>query len=96
MLKNPVPILKQQKSEIIKNPLIQGAVNESKSYKTNRNNFLLDENIEFTETIDEIFYELYHNGKINITRKKIKWLLIIILFILIIMSYYFETFKISY
>lgn len=97
MIDNPQPILKQQKSEITTNPLILGDIQmdiqmdngnqeerEQNIINIKRKPFLLDTNIEFTQTIDEICYELYETKKIRMTRKKIKWIGIILISILIV------------
>lgn len=87
MLTNPEPILKQQKSEMTTNPLIKGK--EYKIYKIDdekKKFILIEQNIEFTQTIDEICYDLYNYGKIKRTRKNMKWLFIILVCLVIIIK----------
>lgn len=89
-IKNPIPILKQRKSEMNTNPLIVGEETNTVTYiKKKRRPILLDTNVEFTETIERMTSELYENGRIKMTRKKLKWLVII--FIVIILYYILVT-----
>lgn len=84
-LQNPVPILKQRKSEMNTNPLIIGDNEEENIPITfKRREILIDINREFTDTIDDICYELMTERKVKMNRRKIKWLTIILSIIVVI------------
>lgn len=93
MLQNPVPILNQRKSEMTTNPLITGEKNDEIVIYKNPQLFLIETNQEFTKTINEIFDELYKTKSLKLTQRKLKW--IVILCIIVLVMYIIFNLKIE-
>lgn len=81
---NIKPILKQRKSEMITNPLIEGEQFEKVINIYKKPKILIEQNREFTETVNEISNEIYENKKIKVTKKKVKWVLIILVLVVFV------------
>lgn len=85
-IQNPVPILKQTKSEMTTNPLIVGdnsTTEESVTYRI-RDPILIDTNREFTKTVDEMCEELYRTRTLKLTQRKLKWIIVLLIMGLLI------------
>lgn len=81
-IQNPIPILKQRRSEMTTNPLIVGdsLISEENSviYKR-RDPILIEMNREFTKTVNEMCEELYKTRSLKLTQRKLKWIIVLLI-----------------